>query len=82
MIDTLRVLQWNAARSLAAIHSLTPLIANNCHAVACHPTTHGPTRLPSDNRHDYRPTPFRPEPPHNHLREGTGPGSLTKDTFT
>ena len=29
MIDTLRVLQWNAARSLAAIHSLTPLIANN-----------------------------------------------------
>ena len=59
-----------------------PLRGGNCHAVACHPTTHGPTRLPSDNRHDYRPTPFRPEPPHNHLREGTGPGSLTKDTFT
>lgn len=59
-----------------------PLRGGNCHAVACHPTIHGPTRLPSDIRHDYRPTPFRPKPPHNHLREGTGPRSLTKDTFT
>ena len=66
----------------ALSHEPTPAYRSYCHAVACHPTTHGPTRLPSDNRHDYRPTPFRPEPPHNHLREGTGPGSLTKDTFT
>lgn len=29
MIDALRVLQWNAARSLAAIHSLLPLLADN-----------------------------------------------------
>ena len=29
MVDTLRVLQWNAARSLAAIQSITPLLTAN-----------------------------------------------------
>ena len=31
MSDTLRVLQWNAARSIAAIHSLFPFLSSNPH---------------------------------------------------